>query len=103
MATPNTNSASAGADLDALFAQIGVLRDDLAKLAHSVRASATQRGQSVAEDARETMHEAAGFIQRKGHEADLRLETAVAANPYIALGLAAGLGALLGALGRRGA
>jgi ElaB/YqjD/DUF883 family membrane-anchored ribosome-binding protein len=38
---------------------------------------------------------------RKGHQAELRVEGAVAANPYIALGLAAGMGVLLGALTRR--
>jgi ElaB/YqjD/DUF883 family membrane-anchored ribosome-binding protein len=32
---------------------------------------------------------------------DARIEHAVAANPYVALGLAAGLGLLLGALARK--
>jgi ElaB/YqjD/DUF883 family membrane-anchored ribosome-binding protein len=47
------------------------------------------------------MTEAAAYMGRKGHQAELRVEGAVAANPYIALGLAAGMGVLLGALTRR--
>jgi ElaB/YqjD/DUF883 family membrane-anchored ribosome-binding protein len=47
------------------------------------------------------MTEAASYLGRKGHAADQRLEGAVAANPYLALGLAAGMGILLGALTRR--
>jgi ElaB/YqjD/DUF883 family membrane-anchored ribosome-binding protein len=47
------------------------------------------------------MSEAANYLGRKGHEADMRVEGAVAANPYIAMGLAAGVGVLLGALTRR--
>jgi ElaB/YqjD/DUF883 family membrane-anchored ribosome-binding protein len=45
--------------------------------------------------------DAANYLGRKGHEADVRIEGAVAANPYLALGLAAGVGLILGAMSRR--
>ena len=47
------------------------------------------------------LNDAAHYLGRKGHAADLRIEGAVAANPYLALGLAAGLGLLVGVMTRR--
>ena len=41
------------------------------------------------------------YAGRKTHQADVQIEHAVASNPYLALGLAAGLGLLLGAVTRR--
>ena len=59
------------------------------------------RGHAIAQDMTQGMNDAVSYIGRKGHEADQRIEGAVAANPYMALGLAAGLGLILGALTRR--
>jgi ElaB/YqjD/DUF883 family membrane-anchored ribosome-binding protein len=95
-----TNRISTG-EHDAIAAQIAALRSDFVKLAGSVQASATSNGTAFAKDVTEGLNEAAGYIGRKGHAADLRVETAVAANPYLALGLAAGIGLLVGAMTRR--
>jgi ElaB/YqjD/DUF883 family membrane-anchored ribosome-binding protein len=47
------------------------------------------------------MSDAATYLVRKGRNAEVQMESAVAANPYVALGLAAGLGFLIGAMARR--
>ncbi len=100
MALENTG-AKIAADYDAVTSQIAALRDELAKLAQHVSSVSTQRGQAVARDVTDGVNEAMNYVTRKGHAADVRFEGAVSANPYIALGLAAGMGVLLGALTRR--
>lgn len=97
----NTKTTAPGADYDAIVAQLAAVRDEMAKLAATVAASAQHRSQTLTKDLSDGMAEAAHYVGRKGHETDMRLEGAVAANPYIALGLAAGMGLLLGTLTRR--
>ena len=70
-------------------------------MAGNVQSIASKYGHAMAKDMSDGMTEATSYLGRKGHEADVRVEAAVAANPYIALGLAAGMGVLLGALTRR--
>lgn len=101
MAHENTVLKNAEADYDAVMKQMAVLRDDLAKVAHSVQSIASARGSAIAHDMTQGVNDAANYLARKGHDADARIEGAVAANPYMALGLAAGLGVLLGAMTRR--
>ncbi|MCB6179066.1 hypothetical protein LHP98_13150 [Rhodobacter sp. Har01] len=101
MAQESAILRTTGADYDAVMAQMTALRRDLADLAGSVQALASGRGHALAKDVSDGMSEAVSYMGRKGHDADARIEGAVAANPYIALGLAAGMGVLLGALTRR--
>ncbi len=101
MAHENTLLKTATADYEAVLAQMAAMRDEMEKMAHHVQSIASKRGQTMARDMSEGMTEAAAYMGRKGHQAELRVEGAVAANPYIALGLAAGMGVLLGALTRR--
>ena len=89
------------ADYDAVMAQIANLRADMAKIAHSVQSIASARGQELTKDITDGLNSSAQYLERKTQQADQRVEQAVAANPYIALGLAAGLGVLLGAVTRR--
>lgn len=86
---------------DAITAQIAALRADIIKLAGSVQSSATSSGTALAKDMSDGLNDAAHYLGRKGHAADLRIEGAVAANPYLALGLAAGIGLLVGVMTRR--
>ncbi len=88
-------------DYDALVAQLATMRTEMTKLAASVSSAAAKNGKAMAQDMSDGMSDARSYITRKGHEADLRVEHAVVANPYVALGLAAGFGLLLGALTRR--
>jgi len=101
MAQENTILKNAAADYDAVMEQMATLRADLSKIAQNVQGIASNRGQTISRDVSEGMSEAANYISAQSHNAELRVEHAVAANPYIALGLAAGFGVLLGALTRR--
>jgi ElaB/YqjD/DUF883 family membrane-anchored ribosome-binding protein len=101
MAMENSLLKTAAADYDAVVAEMAAMREDVSKLAHHVQTMASTRGQAMAKDVSDGMSEAAKYISQKGHNADQRVEGAVGANPYIALGLAAGMGVLLGAMTRR--
>jgi ElaB/YqjD/DUF883 family membrane-anchored ribosome-binding protein len=91
----------ASADYDAIAAQLATLRDEVAKLAGLVAASAGNRGRSLANDISEGLGEATRYVELNGRAVDARLQSTVAENPYIALGIAAGVGLLVGALSRR--
>ncbi len=95
------NGTELSADYDALLAQLAAMREEMTKLGTQVAAQASQRGAAMAETMTQGMHDARSYAGRKTHQADVQIEQAVAANPYIALGLAAGLGLLLGAVTRR--
>lgn len=101
MAQETSILKTAAADYDAVMQQMAALREEMAQMAHNLQTGATKRGNAMAKDMSDGMTEAATYLNRKGHEADMRVEHAVAANPYIALGLAAGLGLLVGILTRR--
>lgn len=101
MAQETISNRLGNGELDAITAQMAMLRSDLVKLAETVQASATSHSTAFAKDMTDGLNEAARYVGRKGHAADLRVETAVAANPYLALGFAAGLGLLVGAMTRR--
>jgi ElaB/YqjD/DUF883 family membrane-anchored ribosome-binding protein len=101
MAQENTLLKTAAADYDAVMAQMTALRGDMAQLARTVQQMANVGSQALAKDVTDGMNEAVTYLGRKGHAADARIEGAVAANPYMAMGLAAGMGMLLGALARR--
>ena len=101
MAQESSPLKTVTADYEAVLAKMETLRDEMAKMANDVQALASRRGRALATDMSEGMDEAAHYLGRKGHEADLRVGGAIAANPYVALGLAAGLGVLLGVLTRR--
>ena len=100
-ADSQTLKTTLAADYDALAAQIAALRDEMSKMAQSVAATSAKRGQVMAEDVADGMFEATSYVGRKGHAADMRVENAIAGNPYIAIGLAAMTGLVLGALARR--
>lgn len=94
-------ASKAAADFDAVVAQLAALRDDMAKLAGSLTQAGARQSQSLMNDVSEGMTEAARYVGQRGQQADARIESAVASNPYVALAVAAGVGVLLGALTRR--
>ena len=83
--------ADIDSECDAVLAQMTALRDKMAKLAHRVSASISTRRHAMTKDVTGSMSNAA----------DMRIAGAIATNPYIVLGLAAGMGLLLGAMARR--
>jgi ElaB/YqjD/DUF883 family membrane-anchored ribosome-binding protein len=90
------------ADFEGLVAQLAMLRDDMTKLTGSVAALAERRGRKMASDISEGVTEAVHYVERKGMGAEAELEKSVATHPLMALGLAAGVGLLIGAMTRRG-
>ncbi len=95
------NSPALSADYEALVAQLAELRRDMADLASQVGTTAAHSGKAMADTVSNSLTDAKAYAGQRAHEADLRIGHAVAANPYMALGLAAGLGLLLGAMSRR--
>lgn len=101
MAEDNASLKTATADYEAVMKQMTALRDDMMKLTQNVQSIASSRSHAIAQDVTQGMTDAVSYVDRKGHEAEQRIEGAVAANPYMALGLAVGLGLILGAMTRR--
>ena len=99
------NSATAiptmDADYDAITEQLAALRKDMAKLAGTVSTAAGNRYDSIATDVSDGVSEGVKHLARQAKANDARLQGAVATHPYVALGMAAGVGLLLGALTRR--
>ena len=89
------------ADYEAFLAQMAAMREDMTKLAAQMAASASAHGASMAESISSSVQDARKVATRKAHEADQQFVETIAANPYLALGIAAGLGLLIGALSRR--
>lgn len=96
---PNTSDLAA--DYDSMVVQMTAMREDLAKLATQVGAVAAARGSALAETVNGTLQDARAYAGRKSQDADARIGEAVSSNPYLALGIAAGIGLLLGAVSRR--
>ncbi len=92
---------TAQADYDAVVAQLAALREEMSKLAGTVSDVAGHRSQALATDVSEGMAEAVHYLGRQARDGEARFEGAVATHPYVALGMAAGVGLLLGALARR--
>ncbi len=88
-------------DLEGLALQLASLRDDITKLTSSVSTLAGQQGRKMASDITDGLNEAANYIERKSTGAEAELEKSVASHPLIALGLAACVGMLVGAMTRR--
>lgn len=96
-----TVKMSTPTDFDGLVAQLAALRDDMTKLTGSVTTLAERRGRKFATDISEGVGEAVHYVERKGTVAEADLEKSVATHPFVALGLAAGVGLLIGAMTRR--
>ena len=101
MANENSFQKAASADFDAVVAQMAALRADVAHLSQRVQSKVGAKGAALSQEITDYVDRATSYISRKGHAADARIEGAIAGNPYLALGLAVGMGVLLGALARR--
>ncbi len=89
------------ADLESLAAQLSSLRDDMMTLTQSVATIAERRGRRMASDITDGVGEAMQYVERKGKSTEAELEKSIAAHPYVALGLAAATGLLIGMMSRR--
>lgn len=88
-------------DIEGLAAQFSELREDLAGLSRSVAALGERRGRRMGSDISDGLGEAIQYAERKGKSAEAEIENTVATHPFLALGLAAGFGLVIGALTRR--
>jgi ElaB/YqjD/DUF883 family membrane-anchored ribosome-binding protein len=88
-------------DVEEVSRQHMALREDMARLAESVKTIAGRRGSTMASDIAEGYDEARHYAAATGRSAEARFEGSVATHPLMAVGLAAGAGFLVGALSRR--
>lgn len=88
-------------DVEEVSRQLLALREDLARLAETVKTIAGRRGSTMAADIAEGFGEARRYAGATGRSAEARFEGSVATHPLMAVGLAAGAGFLVGALSRR--
>ena len=94
---PNTDLP----DYATLMADLAALRAEVSRLASQTLAKASESKDAMADGMEHAMQDARAYASRKSHAADASLHQAVSANPYLALGIAAGIGLLLGAMSRR--
>jgi ElaB/YqjD/DUF883 family membrane-anchored ribosome-binding protein len=88
-------------DVEEVNRQLSALRDDLARLAETVKTIAGRRGSTMAADIAEGFDEARRYAGTTGRSAEARFEGSIATHPLMAVGLATGAGFLVGALSRR--
>jgi ElaB/YqjD/DUF883 family membrane-anchored ribosome-binding protein len=96
-----TKEAAAANDFEAVSKQLAALRQDMSRLAETISGIAGRRGSSMAANIAEGIEEAKHYTEGKGRSAEAQLEESVAAHPFLAIGLAAVSGFLIGALSRR--
>lgn len=96
-----SKDASVASDLDEVTRQLSALREDMTQLAETVSAIAGRRSSDLANDISEGFEEARKYAERTGKSAEDQLGQTVAAHPFLAIGLAAGAGLVIGALSRR--
>lgn len=99
--TSTSLGTSAANDYDEVSRQLTELRNDMSKLVQSVAGIATRRGNGLASDIADGYEEAKHYAEKNGKSAEAQLESSVAAHPWLAIGLAASTGLLLGAMSRR--
>jgi ElaB/YqjD/DUF883 family membrane-anchored ribosome-binding protein len=92
---------SISGDVEEVTRQLSALREDMARLAETVKAIAGRRGSTMAADIAEGFDEARHYAGTTGRAAEARFEGSIATHPLMAVGLAAGAGFLVGALSRR--
>lgn len=99
-----TLKTAVSAELEDLMAQLQVLREEVSRLTHSAAGAAGAaegRGRRMASDISDGVSQAVHYVERKGTDAEADLQKSVVTHPLMALGLAAGIGILIGAMTRR--
>lgn len=91
---------TAGADYDAMVAQLATLRKEVSKLAGTVADAAGHRGQALSAEVSDGVSDATRYLGRRARSAEAQIAGAVTTHPYATLILAASVGLLLGRLMR---
>lgn len=87
--------------LENLSAQINILKDDIAALTGTVGEYGKDRGRAAANSARSTANDLADQGRKKALETQDATEEFVRTQPATALGIAAGVGFLVGLIATR--
>lgn len=95
--TVDIKDGNSSADLTALKDDIAALRSDFARLADDTAAVAKSKSSAAADRGRAVASEAADELEAQKSKVEGRVRD----NPLMAVGIALGVGALLGALSRR--
>jgi ElaB/YqjD/DUF883 family membrane-anchored ribosome-binding protein len=96
-----TLKTTVSTEMEDLMAQLKILREDVSRLTHSAAGAAEGRGRRIASDISDGVSQAVHYVERKGTDAEAELNKSVTTHPLMALGLAAGIGVLIGAMTRR--
>ena len=88
-------------DLDGMGSLLAGLRDDVTRLTGSVTTLAERRGRKMAADISDTVTDAVHTVERRGKSVEADVERSIAMHPFIAMGLSAGFGLLIGVMMRR--
>ena len=92
---------TAGADYEAVVAQLATLRTEVSKLAGTVADAASHRGQALSAEVSDGVSDASRYLGRQATDMEARIAGAVTTHPYAVLILAAGIGVLVGKLTKR--
>lgn len=90
-----------GVDPDTVKAQLEAVRDDMARLAGTVAELTADKARAVSGEVSKSVESAATMVRGAGADLSEELRNAVERNPIMAVGVAASVGYLLGALSRR--
>ncbi len=96
-----TRSASGEADLGTLSREVDGLRRDVAAILSRLTAGAGESAEKLGADLSGVVDEATRLAERKGRETRVSVERSIRENPLTALGVAAGVGLLVGLVSRR--
>ncbi|EAQ04847.1 hypothetical protein OB2597_06175 [Pseudooceanicola batsensis HTCC2597] len=101
-------NSKAGASADDVKEQIAALQADVAELTRAVAGYGRARGEEARRAANRTADDMRARAEKMGHDAEAQLrsgyaqaESAVRENPTAAVGIAAGVGFLLGLISAR--
>jgi len=97
----NSNGKSDPVSVEDLSLQVEILKNDIATLTQSLGNYTKGMGAAAAENAQAKASEAASLGAEKITEAQMKTEEFVRAQPATSLGLAAGLGFLIGMMTAR--
>lgn len=97
----STTSINGDVSVEDLSAQIDILKTDLSNLTHALSDYGISKSNEASQAARETVANVSAASRKKAYEAQAQAEEFVHSQPATALGLAAGLGFLIGMMTAR--
>lgn len=97
----STSSLDSNVSVEDLSAQIDILKNDLSNLTHALSDYGISKTNEATHAARETAAHLSEASRKKANEAQVQAQEFVHSQPATALGIAAGLGFLIGMMTAR--